>query len=153
MTPLAERQAALVEALVAGGELPPGFDGRRVAAAREALVRKRSGEVAGHWPVLAASFGPQWTVVFGQFAAGRPTAGWLRDGWDLARQLDGAGRRSGAEPGSGEASTANVARLTEAARAELRTRERLWRYDGASAPRRRVTGRLAALLHRLSTPR
>ncbi len=97
MTSLAERQAALVAALVAGGELPPGFDERKVAVAREALVRKRAGEAAKHWPLLAASLGPQWTVVFGQFAAGRPTAGALRDGWDLARRL---------------------ARLTEAARAE-----------------------------------
>jgi YD repeat-containing protein len=130
VTSLAEQQAALVAALVAGGGLPPGFDARKVAAAREALVRKRAGEVAAHWPVLAATLGPQWTVVFGQFAAGRPTAGSLRDGWDLARRLDGAGR------------------LTEAARAELRTRERFWRYDGASAPRRRATGRLAGLLRR-----
>jgi hypothetical protein len=130
MSSLADQQAALVAALVAGGELPSGFDERTVGAAREALVRKRAGEVAARWPVLAASLRPQWTVVFGQFAAGRPTAGPLRDGWDLARRL------------------ADEGRLSATARGELRTRERFWRYDGASAPRRRATGRLAALLRR-----
>ena len=54
---LAARQAALVAALVAGAPDPPGFDPARLAAARRALLRKRAGEAAKHWPVLAASLG------------------------------------------------------------------------------------------------
>ena len=59
---LAERQAALVAALVAGAPDPPGFDPARLAAARRALLRKRAGEAAKHWPVLAASLGPRWST-------------------------------------------------------------------------------------------
>jgi hypothetical protein len=81
---LAEDQEDLVAALVAGGPVPPGFDAVLVAAAREALLRKRSGEVAAVWPWLAASLGPQWTVEFGRWAAGRPPNGALRDGLDFA---------------------------------------------------------------------
>jgi hypothetical protein len=115
---LADRQAELVAALVAGGPVPPGFDARRVDAAREALLRKRSGEVAVVWPVLAASLGPQWTAVFAGWARDRAPNGALRDGWDLARQLAAEGR------------------LPEPAGGELRGREASWRYDGVSAPRR-----------------
>jgi hypothetical protein len=133
---LADQQAELVAALVAGGPLPPGFDPARVGAAREALLRKRSGEVAAAWPVLAASLGPQWTVVFRDWARDRAPNGALRDGWDLARQL------------------AAQARLPEPAVVELRDREARWRYDGISAPRHRpplVTW--AARWWRNTTPR
>jgi hypothetical protein len=116
---LADRQAELVAALVAGGPLPAGFDTGRVDAAREALLRKRSGEVATVWPVLAASLDPQWTAAFVGWARGRAPNGPLRDGWDLARELAAAGR------------------LPEPALRELRGREAQWRYDGASAPRPR----------------
>ncbi|MEU8189675.1 hypothetical protein AB0C00_20620, partial [Micromonospora carbonacea] len=47
---LAARQAELVAALVAGGPLPPGFVPAPVDAARRALLRKRAGDVARHWP-------------------------------------------------------------------------------------------------------
>jgi hypothetical protein len=117
---LADQQAQLVAALVAGGPLPPWFDAGRVNAAREALLRKRSGEVAAVWPVLAASLGPQWTAVFAGWARDRAPNGALRDGWDLARQLAAEGR------------------LAEPAGGELRAREAHWRYDGGSAPRRRL---------------
>jgi hypothetical protein len=116
---LAERQAELVAALTSGAPVPPGFDERLVEAARVALLRKRAGEVARQWPLLAAAFGKRWTGEFAQWAAGRPTQGSLRDGWDLARDL--------------------VARdaLPALAGEELATREAAWRYDGASAPRPR----------------
>jgi len=113
---LAAQQAAFVETLVAGGPLPAGFDPARVAAARAALLRKRSGEVAAAWPMLALSFGPQWNVEFGRWAASRPPAGALRDGWDFAR---------------------NHAVLSSPAAQELAAREVTWRYDGSSAPRLR----------------
>jgi hypothetical protein len=91
----------------------------RVEAARVALLRKRAGEVARQWPLLAAGLGGGWARQFGEWAATRPTQGSLRDGWDLARAL--------------------LARdaLPPAAAEELAAREAAWRYDGASAPQPR----------------
>lgn len=119
---LAERQAALVAALVAGAPDPPGFDPVRLAAARRALLRKRAGEAAKHWPVLAASLGPRWATTFAAHHAGREPGGALRDGWDLACALR-------------QQPTADAA-------AELRESEILWRYDGVGLPRPRRLGRL-----------
>jgi hypothetical protein len=116
-TSLRERQAELVEALTSGGPVPPGFDGRRVEAARVALLRKRAGEVARQWPSLAAALGPRWAGIFTGWADQRPTLGALRDGWDLARDLESRGE------------------LPAAAGAELAGREAARRYDGRSAPR------------------
>ena len=113
---LASRQAALVASLVAGAPPPPGFDARLLEATRVALLRKRSGEAAAAWPVLAAALSPQWTATFAAFAAGRPPVGALRDGWDLARSLAARGD------------------LAPAGAAELRERERRWRYDGVHPP-------------------
>jgi len=50
---LAARQAELV----AGGPVPSGFDPGRLAVARRAMLRKRAGEAAAAWPLLAASLG------------------------------------------------------------------------------------------------
>ncbi|MER7460537.1 hypothetical protein [Micromonospora sp. NPDC126480] len=116
---LAARQAALVAALVAGAPAPPGFAPGPLAAARTALLRKRAGEVARHWPLLAAGLGPRWPEVFARWADGRPTAGSLRDGWDLARELRDAGT------------------LPPLGADELAVREAGHRYDGRSAPRPR----------------
>jgi hypothetical protein len=117
--PLAERQAELVAALTGTGAVPDGFDARLVGAARAALLRKRAGEVARHWPRLAAGHGTAWPATFVAWAAGRPTAGALRDGWDLARGLAAAGT------------------LPPVAAEELAARETTWRYDGTAGPRRR----------------
>ncbi|RFS47348.1 hypothetical protein [Micromonospora craniellae] len=116
---LAERQARLVAALVAGGPPPPGFAPAPLAAARAALLRKRAGEVARHWPLLAAALGPRWPSAFLTWAADRPTGGGLRDGWDLARAL-----RERAE-------------LPPLGAEELAVREAALRYDGRRAPRPR----------------
>ncbi|WP_091639041.1 hypothetical protein [Micromonospora pallida] len=116
---LAARQAALVAALVAGADPPPGFDLRRFGAAREALLRKRAGEVARHWPLLAAGLGHAWPATFVRWAATRPTRGGLRDGWDLAREL---------RAGDG---------LPALAVGELASREAAHRYDGEQSPRPR----------------
>jgi hypothetical protein len=116
---LAARQAALVAALVAGGPIPAGFDVLRVDATRRALLRKRAGEAAKHWPLLAAAFGREWPDVFAATLDGREPVGALRDGWDVARALSG-------ELGPGAA-------------AELAEREAVMRYDGTSAPRPRRT--------------
>jgi len=116
---LAARQAELVAALVAGAPDPAGFDADRLAVARRALLRKRAGEVAAVWPLLAASFGADWPAIFTAYAATRAPAGALRDGWDLARELRGRGT------------------LGHAAVVELAEREGAWRYDGRGDPRRR----------------
>ncbi|GIH07235.1 hypothetical protein Rhe02_53020 [Rhizocola hellebori] len=81
---LAERQAALVAALVAGADAPEGFDTRHLAAARAALLAKRAEEVRQVWPALCAAYGPQWAGVFARWADSRPPQGALRDGWDFA---------------------------------------------------------------------
>jgi hypothetical protein len=124
---LADAQRALVEALVAGAEIPPGFDAAGVRAARAALCRKRAGEVARAWPFLAASFGDRWYAVFAEWALGRPPQGSLRDGWDLAR--------------------ASRAGLSPLALDELAGREAALRYDGHTAPVPR--GRLAVGARRI----
>jgi hypothetical protein len=116
---LATRQAALVEALTSGKPVPPGFDLLKVDAARVALLRKRAGEVARQWPLLAAASGDGWQREFAGWAAARPTQGSLRDGWDLARDL--LARRA----------------LPATAGEELAEREVRWSYDGASAPKPR----------------
>lgn len=109
---LASRQAALIAALVAGGQVPAGFDTARVFAARRALLVKRAGEVAVVWPLLAASFGAEWTDRFATWADARPPRGSLRDGRDFARALGDAGE------------------LPELAVTELTEREGGWRWLG-----------------------
>ncbi len=117
---LADRQAALVGALVAGGADPTGLDTARTAAVRDALVRKRAALAAAAWPRLAAAV-PDWPAVFAARARphGGSPPGPLRDGWDVARALHGRGE------------------LPPRAHAELAEREAALHYDGASAPRRR----------------
>jgi hypothetical protein len=88
---LAARQAALVAALVAGGPPPPGFDADLLAVAARALRRKRAGEVARAWPLLAASLGSGFAGQFGAWAEGRPSAGSFADGLAFARSLRDAG--------------------------------------------------------------
>ncbi|WP_435207508.1 hypothetical protein [Micromonospora sp. bgisy143] len=116
---LAARQAELVAALVAGGPPPAGFAAGPLAAARAALLHKRAGEVARHWPLLAAGLGAAWPATFADWAADRPTAGSLRDGWELARAL----RERDALPPAGAE--------------ELAVREASLRYDGRTPPRPR----------------
>ncbi|MFV2020951.1 hypothetical protein [Micromonospora sp. LOL_023] len=116
---LAAAQHALVAALVTDAPDPVGFDRRRLAAARTALLRKRAGETARHWPMLAHSLADRWPVAFVAWAAGRPSTGGLRDGWDFAREWS--------EPSE----------LPALAARELAEREACWRYDGRSGPRRR----------------
>jgi hypothetical protein len=127
---LADRQAALVAALVAGAPDPAGFDTALLDATRRALLRKRAGEAARHWPVLAASFGPRWYAEFALRHAGHEPGGGLRDGWDVA--------------------LAHRTDLTADAVRELGDHAAQWRYDGRSTPqRRRLGGIRLALARRL----
>jgi hypothetical protein len=131
-TSLADRQAALVASLVSGTPAPAGFDSSRLAAARDALLRKRAGEVATSWPLLAAAYGPQWTVRFAEWAAGRSPAGAFRDGFDFARSLAAHGD------------------LPDLAARELAEREAQWRYDGTDPPALRASARIQGLFRRLT---
>ncbi|GAB2818934.1 hypothetical protein GCM10022221_16140 [Actinocorallia aurea] len=112
---LAARQEALVRALVAGADLPGGFDKARVGAAARALLRKRFGEVLHPWPDLILH-----RDAYLGWAEGRPTRGSWLDGWDFAR--------------------AHRADLAPDARAALAVREALWHYgaDGTAARPRKA---------------
>jgi hypothetical protein len=95
LTPtLAAQQETLVPALVAEGPTPPGFDARRIALTREALLRKRAGYVAAHWPALGAQ--PGFAAGFATWAAGRPPGSAHEEGLayagSLGAQLSGAAR-------------------------------------------------------------
>jgi hypothetical protein len=118
---LADRQAGLVAALTSGSRVPEGFDARLVEVARVALLRKRTGEVAKQWPLLAAGLGTGWKPAFAAWATRRPTQGSLRDGWDFARELAGRGE------------------LPALAGEELAAREVTMVYDGLTSPRARRT--------------
>lgn len=128
---LAAAQEALVRAMTSGGPMPEGFDAEAVRAAAHGILLKRAGEVARAWPALAASYGTSWKAAFAAWAAGRPTRGSFRDGWDFAR----------ADPG----------RLAGDAARELALAELRWSYDGQDPPRprgaaaRRVPGGAAVV--------
>lgn len=129
---LAQRQAELVAALVAGGPEPAGFDPARLSATRRALLRKRAGAAARAWPALAAALGDEWQQTFARYRAGVPPVGALRDGWDIARALRAGGR------------------LGPEASAELRMREEQLRYDGVTEPRPRLRHRIRRALLRVT---
>lgn len=124
MSDLARRQAELVASLVANGPDPEGFDPDRLAATRRALLRKRAGEAAKAWPLLARSFGEKWPAVFAEHRSGHPPVGSLRDGWDVALVLRTTGQ------------------LTREAAEELAAREAEFHYDGTAAPNPRRWRRL-----------
>jgi hypothetical protein len=98
---LAAQQTALVSALLAGGEVPGGFDSQRVRAAAEALARKRERSAARAWPELARDLGERFHELFAIYAAAMPLParggpladGRLFAGW-LARreELPASGR-------------------------------------------------------------
>ncbi|MEU0871383.1 hypothetical protein [Nocardia brasiliensis] len=84
---LAEQQAALVRALVAGASVPAGFDRADVAAAAHALLRKRADEVARRFPTLAQACGPDYRERFRAWADGRPKTSTVADATAFAAYL------------------------------------------------------------------
>lgn len=85
---LAARQAALVAALVGGGEVPAGLDAGRVRIQAAALVRKRGRCVALAAPELAEALGTGFAPAFAAYAKGRPVRGGsARDAAEFARHL------------------------------------------------------------------
>ncbi|GGL38865.1 hypothetical protein [Nocardia jinanensis] len=83
---LADRQAALVRALVAGAAVPPGFDRAAVCAAAHALRHKRAREVAARYPELVHAAGPDFTTRFVEWARDRPKVGTTPDALSFARE-------------------------------------------------------------------
>ena len=120
---LAERQAALVAALVAGAPVPAGLrprPARRRPACPAAQAGGRGREaLAAARRVARARAGP---TAFAATDAGRAPGGALRDGWDLARALHAeterrrrrraraSARRSGATTGAEPPPPARAAR-------------------------------------------
>ncbi|MFT4128222.1 MAG: hypothetical protein QM662_18590 [Gordonia sp. (in: high G+C Gram-positive bacteria)] len=98
---LARRQAELVRALVTGGAVPPGFDVERLRIAENALLRKRSGEVAGHLPLARAQLGPRFTTLFMAWARGRERGSSGPDAAAFAAHLAAIGAWSPPEPPRG----------------------------------------------------
>jgi hypothetical protein len=82
---LAQRQEALVRALVAGGPVPPGLDPARVAVTADGLARKRARGVAALWPALRLV--PDYEGRFATWAAGLPPGDAHAEGPAFARSL------------------------------------------------------------------
>jgi hypothetical protein len=85
---LADRQAALVRALVAGEAVPPGFDEDAVQAAAHALLHKRARETAARYPALVAATGPDFTVRYIGWARDRPKSNTAADAHRFAHDND-----------------------------------------------------------------
>jgi hypothetical protein len=85
---LAARQEALVRALVAGGPVPVGMDGARVAVTARTLVRKRARVVVGVWPALRTV--ENYEQRFVDWAGGRTPASATADGAAFALALGSA---------------------------------------------------------------
>jgi hypothetical protein len=69
---LAEQQAALLRALLAGDAVPDGFDATRVAAQAAALLDKRRRVTALLRPDLAKALGDRFRALFDGYALGHP---------------------------------------------------------------------------------
>lgn len=66
------RQCSLIAALVAGADPPPDMDAERIRVQAAALIRKRDRIVARAQPELAAALGPEFSLVFHDYATSRP---------------------------------------------------------------------------------
>ncbi len=82
---LADRQVALVRALVAGGPAPDGFDPDILAVTTNAVLRKRAREVAQRFPRLVRDCGPEFTTRYITWAHARPKIGTEADAVAFAR--------------------------------------------------------------------
>lgn len=69
---LAEQQAALLRAVLAGGEPPPGFDPRMLAVEARALLNKRRRVNAILDPDTAAELGDRYRELFDAWASANP---------------------------------------------------------------------------------
>ncbi|AYF76024.1 hypothetical protein D7D52_21735 [Nocardia yunnanensis] len=84
---LAQRQAALVRALVAGDAAPAGFDAGDLAATAHGLLHKRAEEVRRRFPHLAHAVGADFTARYLEWARTRPKTTTVGDAAAFARAL------------------------------------------------------------------
>ncbi|MFG1975710.1 hypothetical protein ACGFJC_40820 [Nonomuraea fuscirosea] len=100
---LAEAQARVVAALVAGAEVPEGFDPGRMRAQAASLIAKRRAIVARIRPDTAVAAGPDLAAEFAAYARARaaPPPGYRADADDFAAWLRERGRMLPTEPSAG----------------------------------------------------
>ncbi|MVU80040.1 hypothetical protein GPX89_22685 [Nocardia sp. ET3-3] len=84
---LAQRQAEVVRALVAGDEPPPGFDAADLAATAHGLLHKRAEEVRRRFPRLVHAAGADFTARYVEWARTRPKTTTADDAAAFAREL------------------------------------------------------------------
>jgi hypothetical protein len=80
-------QRDIVRALVAGGDVPAGWDASRVEAAAHALAHKRARAAAGVWPGVHEAMGEDYFPQFIRYARANPLppSGALADGRRFVR--------------------------------------------------------------------
>ncbi|MGK8557618.1 hypothetical protein [Nocardia gipuzkoensis] len=103
-TTLAERQAALVRALVTGAAVPAGFDADAVGAAADAVLSKRAGEVARRFPLLVHACDGDFTAAFRTWAREHPKTTTPADAAAFAAATGIIGAPNRAEAGGDSAS-------------------------------------------------
>lgn len=69
---LASQQAALLNALLANGPAPAGFDEQRIEVERRALLSKRRGIVRMLGPAVADELGDRFRPLFDAYAVENP---------------------------------------------------------------------------------
>ncbi|MGI5286891.1 hypothetical protein ACQEVF_26635 [Nonomuraea polychroma] len=91
---LAEAQARVVAALIAGGDVPDGFDRERMRAQAASLIAKRRGIVARIRPDAAIAAGLDLASEFAAYARSRtaPPPNYRTDADDFAAWLRDRGR-------------------------------------------------------------
>ncbi|MEV4057611.1 hypothetical protein AB0J55_40945 [Amycolatopsis sp. NPDC049688] len=77
---LARRQAELLQALLANGPAPEGFDPSRLRVEAAVLQRKHGRVLAYQRPELAEALGERYGPLFAEFSAGRPKKAAERSG-------------------------------------------------------------------------
>jgi hypothetical protein len=75
---LAEQQAELLKALLAGAEIPPGFDEDRIQAERIVLRNKRRWVTGFIRPDLRRELGARYAELFDAYAVTHPRAEGVR---------------------------------------------------------------------------
>lgn len=75
---LAERQAELLQALLAGGDAPAGFDAERLRVEADVLRNKQGKLVAYLRPDLAEALGERFRALFGEYTASNPKTDTIR---------------------------------------------------------------------------
>ncbi|MFJ7216813.1 hypothetical protein [Amycolatopsis sp. NPDC098790] len=77
---LAARQAELLQALLASGPAPAGFDAARLRVEASVLRRKHGRVLAYQRPEVAEALGERFGALFAEFNAGRPKRDTERSG-------------------------------------------------------------------------